>query len=479
MTVDEILRAFERAKELPTPALSAAVAGAPALAPRIIELVRKAAGGTYLTLPQEDVLFFGLHALAAARETSAYRPVLELLRCPETTLEWVLGDDFVDLSAQLILSLYDGDAAPIYALLESPVTAGTVKWALFRVLARLTWEGGADRSQLVDFLDRFDGEAKAPLEDCAWEGWQDAILYLGLTSFRARVEAGWAAGRIPFENDADRWDYLERLEQVAACSDDPRNFMNDGVVRIDDPVAHLAGIEWDRGRKPEPEYGDPAGDIALSSLELDWLGGFLVSEQVPDTALSMEQLDGFFSALVASPDLVLPSEYLPMLWGSNNGGPNYDSLEQAQFVMDLLTRQWNTIVRRLNDEFPHTPYLFPAADEDRGREWAEGFMLGIELRHDAWTPLARDVEVGPLLVALFSLAADGSEATMEMPDPEMRRDFVESIPVMLLAIHRYWRAVPKQSPASSIKVGRNDPCPCGSGLKFKKCCGAAVPPVVH
>lgn len=24
---------------------------------------------------------------------------------------------------------------------------------------------------------------------------------------------------------------------------------------------------------------------------------------------------------------------------------------------------------------------------------------------------------------------------------------------------------------SSIKVGRNDPCPCGSGKKYKKCCG--------
>ena len=24
------------------------------------------------------------------------------------------------------------------------------------------------------------------------------------------------------------------------------------------------------------------------------------------------------------------------------------------------------------------------------------------------------------------------------------------------------------------KVGRNDPCPCGSGKKFKKCCGAAA-----
>jgi len=26
---------------------------------------------------------------------------------------------------------------------------------------------------------------------------------------------------------------------------------------------------------------------------------------------------------------------------------------------------------------------------------------------------------------------------------------------------------------SDAKVGRNDPCPCGSGKKFKKCCGAA------
>ena len=26
--------------------------------------------------------------------------------------------------------------------------------------------------------------------------------------------------------------------------------------------------------------------------------------------------------------------------------------------------------------------------------------------------------------------------------------------------------------AVSLKVGRNDPCPCGSGKKYKKCCGA-------
>jgi len=25
---------------------------------------------------------------------------------------------------------------------------------------------------------------------------------------------------------------------------------------------------------------------------------------------------------------------------------------------------------------------------------------------------------------------------------------------------------------SGAKIGRNDPCPCGSGKKYKKCCGA-------
>ena len=29
----------------------------------------------------------------------------------------------------------------------------------------------------------------------------------------------------------------------------------------------------------------------------------------------------------------------------------------------------------------------------------------------------------------------------------------------------------KRAPAKSSKVGRNDPCPCGSGQKYKKCCG--------
>jgi len=36
----------------------------------------------------------------------------------------------------------------------------------------------------------------------------------------------------------------------------------------------------------------------------------------------------------------------------------------------------------------------------------------------------------------------------------------------------YWDRVPEAKVAFAARVGRNDPCPCGSGKKYKKCCGA-------
>ena len=35
----------------------------------------------------------------------------------------------------------------------------------------------------------------------------------------------------------------------------------------------------------------------------------------------------------------------------------------------------------------------------------------------------------------------------------------------------YYRGAQKADGTGRKKIGRNDPCPCGSGKKFKKCCG--------
>ena len=66
-----------------------------------------------------------------------------------------------------------------------------------------------------------------------------------------------------------------------------------------------------------------------------------------------------------------------------------------------------------------------------------------------------------------------------------RARILDDLPRMILRCARLWRpdAVPGAAaaePLRSAKVGRNDPCPCGSGKKFKRCCGAgggSPPPI--
>lgn len=80
-------------------------------------------------------------------------------------------------------------------------------------------------------------------------------------------------------------------------------------------------------------------------------------------------------------------------------------------------------------------------------------------------------------------AEDFSKAEMALVETPAQRDgLAKHIPVSLSSIYRYWlpfrQAMHELQPAKIItrahpKVGRNDPCPCGSGKKFKKCCGVA------
>jgi hypothetical protein len=280
MTLDEIRTHLENADASLTDAISAAIEQSSALAPIVLEIATKAAKRVYLIPRQRNLLFFGLHVLAAARETSAYRPFLDVLRLPEDMLERLLGEGLVETSSQLLLGFFNGDATPLYALLEDASVDGVTRWSVFQTLARLAWDGRIDRDRLVEFVDRFDRENLAPPDDPAWEGLQDAILYLGLVSFQDRVRRGWEAGRIAVQNEADRKDYLESLQYAATHPDDPKFFVENGIVEITDPAEHLANHEYRSlvTQEPDSDSNDPANDIRLSDDELDWLAGFLLCD---------------------------------------------------------------------------------------------------------------------------------------------------------------------------------------------------------
>lgn len=102
-------------------------------------------------------------------------------------------------------------------------------------------------------------------------------------------------------------------------------------------------------------------------------------EQAPDRTMSLEMLDGFFTALVIGPTLVLPSQYLPMVWGDDGDGPDWDSPEQAEYVLGLLVKHWNAIAARREVNAEHRPIIDNFGMAMPGEEWAVGFMNGIDM----------------------------------------------------------------------------------------------------
>lgn len=253
----------------------------------------------------------------------------------------------------------------------------------------------------------------------------------------------------------------------------------------------------------------------LSDHDLEHLDTLLETHAIPHNGMSLEMLDGFLSALVVGPELVMPSEYLPLVW---NHEPDWATPSEAEEALRLVTGLWNDIVQRLQIELTEDdldahaaamPLLaYPPIAEDAaepgdtdsgsdpeaddpfgdvpndfplGAAWALGFLRGTGLRQDAWDRWAGKHEfVEDDLAMLESLALFSEEQAEELgvePDqiPEFsdRLDMVADLPAMLQEFNALRLGLIGAEPVRRPDVpGRNDPCPCGSGQKFKKCCGS-------
>ena len=120
----------------------------------------------------------------------------------------------------------------------------------------------------------------------------------------------------------------------------------------------------------------------------------------------------------------------------------------------------------------------------RGNDWAAGFMRGMAMRRESWMELLNSEDHGGSLIPMMMLAHEHDPDPALRPSPiadERRDEILSAMAGGLLAVYRYFepqrRAGASLSPArrtmvrGAPKVGRNDPCPCGSGRKFKHCHG--------
>ncbi len=110
--------------------------------------------------------------------------------------------------------------------------------------------------------------------------------------------------------------------------------------------------------------------------------------------------------------------------------------------------------------------------------WCTGFMVGVDLAYHSWEEMIiSDDNHGVLMPILLLGTFRGREILKEVPEASQMKyeHWVDLIGRTVITVHAYWLPHRKSVHESMHKaisktVGRNDPCPCGSGKKFKHCC---------
>jgi uncharacterized protein len=207
-----------------------------------------------------------------------------------------------------------------------------------------------------------------------------------------------------------------------------------------------------------------------------------------EDAMLLEELDGFIAGLLVFPDLIKPGEWLPFLWGTESGEePAFDSLDHLNRVLGLVMEHYNDVARTLIDRPDRYGPLF-AVDKRNGQIlweiWIAGFEKAVKLRPTAWQKLLiADQETAQAMSGLLTLA------DVDRRDPRFSTEQLDTLSAAapdkigpwVVAVNE-WRLAnttptpnfstpPPPSGAPPTKPGRNDPCPCSSGRKYKKCCG--------
>lgn len=237
-----------------------------------------------------------------------------------------------------------------------------------------------------------------------------------------------------------------------------------------------------------------SADGPLTKAELDRLEEFLRGrkETYKDT-MGLEELDGFLTALVINPEMVMPHDYLPDIFGE--GIDAFETDEEAEEVLALIFRHFNTIEAKLEKKEPY-PLLFTEVEDGipRGNNWAHGFLQGARWCYDEWREVMVDNRHG-YCVPMLILDNEHNPKPELRPPPitnDRREDIIVGLGLATMLAYQYFEPqrrenaenflddddldddVPLPMVRTEPKVGRNEPCPCGSGKKYKRCHGSGT-----
>jgi uncharacterized protein len=230
----------------------------------------------------------------------------------------------------------------------------------------------------------------------------------------------------------------------------------------------------------------------LSDEEIEELDDFLLDAEGIDESMNVSMLDGFLTALICAPKLILPSEWMRWVWDTEHGNdsPKFSSEDEAGRILSMLMRHMNDITRTLSQA---PEYYEPLLLENINHgnpipildEWCMGFVKGMSLDEEGWSDIA--VANPQWLSTIFLYGTEKGWETLLAKDIPLEEhiEMSERLTTDVLNIYAGLKALRESqiSQARPTTVSKRDLaadndtqdpaglCPCGSGKKFKLCHG--------
>jgi uncharacterized protein len=184
----------------------------------------------------------------------------------------------------------------------------------------------------------------------------------------------------------------------------------------------------------------------LSEEELNMLEAFLASPDSPEECMnSLEMIDGYLTAIVIGPEVVPEHRWIKYMLDPENLRENlFNSPEDEAQITELLNRHVNAIDAQFENEpegFLPIYEMFSYSEEEERQiaieEWALGFILGMELCHEAWQPLFSDESTAMLAGPLFVLGKVTDD--YDKMSQEEKDQMIDMLDESIIGIYAFWQ----------------------------------------
>jgi uncharacterized protein len=236
------------------------------------------------------------------------------------------------------------------------------------------------------------------------------------------------------------------------------------------------------------------GKLDLLKFEPEAFKILFAGPPLAELSFGFHFASGFILHMVSAPEIIDPSEWLPMVFKSGEM-PAFQSDQQGQTIVGALLSIWQHWAEATLDS--ETIPLPPGCGLDGdGRptpellDFCNGYLMGCHWLKELWAEVFQErgndsnedlILSTAMMLCLLSI---GKHQELIAEDPERGQRIealppekaLDMLPMALTDLAALGRALHMEALRSSGPVkapptpGRNDPCPCGSGKKYKKCC---------